>query len=154
MFNGPFLPLPVVWNPILFPLWKRIIRWDTKVICWIVCVWERSNQLLRCWQTAIFSFPIKVSHYHCSNLTYILICWNMWVYHESKHTAYIAVPNTAQPWVWTLEARSSIFRLMRFERVNGKSPYLFWKLNIVLGSLLGRKDQYILIFKMKAEVFL
>lgn len=53
-----------------------------------------------------------------------------------------------------LEARSSIFKLMRFEIENGNPPHLFLNLNIVLASLVGRKDQYILIFKMKAGVFL
>lgn len=44
------------------------------------------------------------------------------------------------------EAKSLIFKLMRFEIVNGKLPYLFLNSNIVPASLVGRKDQYILTF--------
>lgn len=53
-----------------------------------------------------------------------------------------------------LEARRLIFKLMRFEIVNVKLPFLFFTLNIVLASLANKRDQCILIFKMKAEVFL
>lgn len=56
---------------------------------------------------------------------------------------YLMLPN---PEMGPPEARSLIFKLMRFEIVNGKPPYLFLNWNIVPASLVGRKDQYILNF--------